>query len=114
MLAATPACVWLGTPAIGRADQIAAGLALLRVNLAATGLGLGLHPVSQCLQEFPEMAAAHERAHELLGALGETVQMPGRLGYGPRVPRKRRSGRCSTRTGTERPHGQLTGCNTGA
>jgi hypothetical protein len=87
MLAATPAYLWLATAANERADQIAAGRAWLRVNLAATGLGLGLHPISQCLQEFPEMAGARDRAHEILGEPGETVQMLGRLGYGPRTPR---------------------------
>lgn len=87
MLAATPAYVWLATPGNGREEQIAAGRAWLRLNLAATGLGLGLHPVSQCLQEFPEMAAPYAEAHRLLGNPGETVQMLGRLGYGPEVPR---------------------------
>jgi len=87
MLAATPAYVWLATEGNARTDQIAAGRAWLRVNLAATGLGLGLHPVSQCLQEFPEMAQVRGRAHEMLGEPGETVQMLGRLGYGPRAPR---------------------------
>jgi hypothetical protein len=86
MLAATPAYLWLATPANRRADQIAAGRAWLRVNLAATGLGLGLHPVSQCLQEFPEMAAPYAEAHRRLAAPGETVQMLGRIGYGPQVP----------------------------
>ena len=86
MLAATPAYVWLASAANAPEDQIAAGRAWLRLNLAATGLGLGLHPVSQCLQEFPEMAGPYASAHALLGKPGETVQMLGRLGYGPEVP----------------------------
>ena len=40
----------------------------------------------QSLQEYPEMAKLRERAHGLLGKPGETVQMLGRLGYGPDVP----------------------------
>jgi hypothetical protein len=87
MLAATPAYVWLATSGNARTDQIAAGRAWLRLNLAATGLGLGLHPVSQCLQEFPEMAGPYAEAHATLAAAGETVQMLGRIGYGPAVPR---------------------------
>jgi hypothetical protein len=87
MLAATPAYVWLATAGNARADQIAAGRAWLRLNLATTGLGLGLHPVSQCLQEFPEMAGPFAEAQAMLGRPGETVQMLGRLGYGPEVPR---------------------------
>ncbi|MEO1549397.1 MAG: twin-arginine translocation pathway signal protein [Pseudomonadota bacterium] len=86
MLAATPAYVWLTSPGNSRADQIAAGRAWLRVNLATTSLGLSLHPVSQCLQEYPEMAPHHATAHSLLAQQGETVQMLGRVGYGPQVP----------------------------
>ncbi len=83
MLAATPAYLWLATPGNARADQIAAGRAWLRANLAATALGLGLHPVSQCLQEFPEMAGPRAEAHARLADPGETVQMLGRVGHGP-------------------------------
>lgn len=83
---ATPAFVWIATPGNGREEQIEAGRAWLRVNLATTGAGLSLHPVSQVLQEYPEMAELRERAQGLLGKPGETVQMLGRLGYGPDVP----------------------------
>lgn len=85
MLAATPAFVWLTTTGDSRAEALASGRDWLRVNLAATGLGLALHPVSQALQEFPEMAAPYARARAMLGE-GGTVQMLGRLGYGPAVP----------------------------
>ena len=37
-------------------DQIASGRAYVQVNLAAAASALSLHPVSQALQEFPEMA----------------------------------------------------------
>lgn len=83
MLAATPAYAVVSTPGNSREDQIAAGRTWMRLNLTATAQGLALHPVSQCLQEFPEMAPARARAQALLGAPGETVQMLGRLGYGP-------------------------------
>ena len=86
MLAATPAHAVLTTPGNTRLDQIAAGRRWLRLNLAATALGVALHPVSQALQEFPEMAPAHARAHALLAGPGETVQLLGRIGYGPAVP----------------------------
>ncbi|MFN3263161.1 MAG: Acg family FMN-binding oxidoreductase [Pikeienuella sp.] len=87
MLAATQAYAVVTTPGNSRADQIAAGRRWLRLNLAATGLGLALQPVSQALQEFPEMAPHYEAAHALLAKPGETVQMLGRLGYGPETPR---------------------------
>jgi hypothetical protein len=83
MLAATPAYACLTSPANTPPDWIAAGRAWLRLNLAATGLGLSLHPVSQCLQEYPEMAGPYARVHGMLAGPGETVQMLGRLGYGP-------------------------------
>jgi hypothetical protein len=70
-----------------RLDQIDAGRRWLRLNLATTGLGLSLHPVSQALQEFPEMVEVRSRAHVILAEPGQTVQMLGRLGYGPKTPR---------------------------
>ncbi len=90
MLKATPAYAVLTSPGNGRKDQIAAGRRWLRLNLMTTSLGLALHPVSQALQEFPEMAPHYTRAHRMLAKEGETVQMLGRLGYGPTVGRSPR------------------------
>lgn len=87
MLAATPAYAYLTSNGNSRADQIDAGRRWVRLNLAATALGLSLHPVSQALQEFDEMAPHKARVHALLAGPGQTVQMLGRLGYGPEVPR---------------------------
>lgn len=86
MLAATPAYVWLTTGGNSRVDQIAAGRAWLRINLAAIALGVGLHPVSQCLQEYAEMAPHFAAAHATLARPGETVQMLGRVGYAAPQP----------------------------
>lgn len=86
MLSATPAYVALTSPDNSRVAQIEAGRQWLRLNLKTTQMGLALHPVSQCLQEFPEMAQHHKTAHTLLAEPGQTVQMLGRLGYGPTVP----------------------------
>lgn len=87
MLTATPAYVVITTAANTRVDQIGAGRAWLRLNLATTALGLALHPVSQALQEYPEMASPYARVHEIFAPDGGTVQMLGRLGYGPTTPR---------------------------
>lgn len=87
MLHATPAYVALTSPGNSRVAQIEAGRRWLRLNLATTGMGLSLHPVSQALQEYPEMAPHYARAHDLLAPAGHTVQMLGRLGYGPTIPR---------------------------
>lgn len=86
MLHATPAYMVLTTPGNTRVDQITAGRRWLRLNLETTRLGLALHPVSQALQEFKEMAPHYAAAHQLLAKPGETVQMLGRLGYGPKTP----------------------------
>jgi hypothetical protein len=86
MLAATPAYVWLITPGNDRATQLATGRDWLRVNLAATGMGLGLHPISQALQEFPEMRDSLAEAQAALAPEGGRVQMLGRLGYAGPVP----------------------------
>lgn len=86
MFAATPAFVWLSTAGNSRESQIAAGRAWLRLNLMTTQAGLALHPVSQCLQEYPQMRNHYRYAHQLLADTGETVQMLGRLGYAASVP----------------------------
>ncbi len=85
MLAATPAYAVLTSATNTRADQIETGRKWLRLNLMATRLGLALHPVSQALQEYPEMAAHYKSAHDMLAQPGHTVQMLGRLGFGPKV-----------------------------
>lgn len=85
MLTATQAYAVIKTQGNTRQDQIAAGRRWLRLNLTTTSLGLSLQPISQALQEYPEMAAEYELAHEMLAAPGETVQMLGRVGYGPTV-----------------------------
>ncbi|MEM1375263.1 MAG: twin-arginine translocation pathway signal protein [Pseudomonadota bacterium] len=77
--------VWLVTASNTRADQIATGAHWVRVNLAATAEGLGFQPLSQALQEYPEMAALYADIHARLAPEGGTVQMLARLGYGPDV-----------------------------
>ena len=87
MLHATPAHAALISGGNAPEDWIAAGRGWLRLNLATTALGLSLHPVSQALQEYPEMAPHYDAVHALLAPGGGTVQMLGRVGHGPRVPR---------------------------
>lgn len=85
MLQATPAYAVITTEGNSRAHQIEAGRRWLRLNLMTTALGLSLHPVSQALQEFPEMQDHYTSAHNMLAKPGHTVQMLGRLGFGPRA-----------------------------
>ena len=80
------AFVWSTTPTNTRRAQIAAGESWIRTQLIANARGLAFHPLSQALQEFPEMAQNYRRAHDLLTLeQGETVQMLARLGYAPDV-----------------------------
>lgn len=78
--------LWLATPGNSREEQIGAGMDWVRVNLAATALGLGIQPLSQFLQEYPEVADLYTDIHERLAQGGERLQMFARLGYGPQIP----------------------------
>lgn len=83
---ATPAALWFSTPNNSRADQIAAGRAWMRIALTAVAHGLSLHPMSQVLQEYPEMAGEFAAFHAHVGIKTPArVQMLARLGYGPAV-----------------------------
>ncbi len=77
--------LWQVTRGNTRRDQIAAGRDWLRLNLATTAAGLGLQPLSQALQEYPEMAGLYADIHAALAPGGGTVQMFARIGYGPEV-----------------------------
>ena len=81
----TPAYLWIVTEGNRRAQQIDAGRAYARVNLAATAMGLAMHPNEQSLQEYAEQAKSYQSIHALLDAPTPrfTVQMLARLGYLP-------------------------------
>jgi len=75
---------WLSTPENTRRDQLRAGADWVRLNLAATKIGIAFHPLSQVLQEFPEMAEAYEVLHEYLEIEAPArVQGLFRFGYAP-------------------------------
>ena len=76
-----PAFMWLTTPSDTPQARLMAGMAYARMNLAATAQGLAMHPWSQALQEYAEMADLYAEARELLGAGAGTVQMLVRVGY---------------------------------
>ena len=82
---ATPAYLWIVTTGNSRAQQIDAGRAYVRMNLAGTALGLAMHPNQQALQEFPEVAGDYTAIHNALNAPApeHTVQMLARLGHLP-------------------------------
>ena len=95
-----PAFFWLNTVGDSPIERIEAGQVYARVTLAATGAGLAMHPWSQALQEYAEMAALRREAYELLGAADETVQMLARVGYAePAAPSARRGVEAVIRNG---------------
>ncbi|MEM7328135.1 MAG: twin-arginine translocation pathway signal protein [Pseudomonadota bacterium] len=74
--------VWIKSETNTRVDQLQAGQAWVRMNLAAQKIGLCVHPLSQILQEFPEMAEPYEAIRAELGVGPDgAVQMLGRVGY---------------------------------
>jgi hypothetical protein len=79
--------LWIVTPGNTRLDQLEAGRRYVRANLAATVMGLAMHPLSQSLQEYPAMVPHFRKVHALLGASGDQrVQMLARLGKADMVP----------------------------
>ncbi|RVU35070.1 twin-arginine translocation pathway signal protein [Hwanghaeella grinnelliae] len=79
---ATPSFGWITTEHNDRPTQVAAGRAYVRLNLQATASGVAMHPVSQLLQEYPEMTDLQRRFYGVTETpSGHTVQMLFRLGY---------------------------------
>lgn len=73
-------------------DWVRTGRDYARVQLALTSLGLVLHPVSQILQEYPELEELRARFGEQVKVqAGEKVQMLARIGrsdYSFHAPRR--------------------------
>lgn len=90
----TPAFYWLVTEGNDRVTQVNAGRAWVRAQLAATAQGLSMQPISQALQEYPEVAAPYREIHDLVGAAAPrfTVQMWARLGFAPAIQPSPRRG----------------------
>ena len=75
--------VFIKTAGNTRKDQIDAGRGYVRMNLKATELGISMHPLSQALQEYEEVAPQFELIREKLNVGNqETLQMFARIGYG--------------------------------
>ena len=87
-----PAFMWLTTPSDTPQARLMAGMAYARMNLAATAAGLAMHPWSQALQEYEEMADLYAEAREMLGAGARTLQMLVRVGHAEPVEPSARRG----------------------
>lgn len=75
--------LWIASEGADRAAQLAAGRAYVRLHLQATEAGVDMHPLSQALQEFPEMAGPYAALHRALGLEPgrQVAQMLARVGY---------------------------------
>lgn len=58
---------WLISPDNERETQLRSGAAWVRINQTANSLGIAFHPLSQVLQEFPQMDQKYQEIHQLLG-----------------------------------------------
>ena len=86
--------LWLASADNQRPTQVNAGRAYVRQHLQATAAGVDMHPLSQALQEFPEMRGPYTAVHKLLGVEPGrgAVQMLARVGFStqPAGPSPRR------------------------
>jgi hypothetical protein len=86
--------LWLASTGNDRRAQLEAGRAYVRLHLIATEHGVDLHPLSQALQEFPEVRGPYDAVHRTLGLdpAQRTLQMLARTGHAlaPAGPSPRR------------------------
>lgn len=74
--------IWTTSETNTRDDQINAGRDWVRIHLAAQRAGIAVQPLSQVLQEFPEMATLYKEMQEELGVKAPgVIQMLARVGY---------------------------------
>lgn len=93
MAMTSPAFLWITSTEDTPIRRLNAGRAYARLALAATNMGLALHPWSQALQEYAEMADLYAEMRTFLAPpASETVQMLVRIGYGENVPPAPRRG----------------------
>ncbi len=76
----TPAYVMILTSDNSRTSQVRAGMAYARMQLTAQSMGLAVQPLSQILEEYPEMEALRGQIHSKYAPDGETIQMLVRVG----------------------------------
>lgn len=77
---------WITTTDDGRLNQLEAGRLYVRAGLKVAEQGLAMQPLSQALQEYPEMDGYYSDLHKMLGVgFPNRVQMLARLGYAAQV-----------------------------
>lgn len=75
--------LWLAGTGDSRQVQVDAGRAYVRMHLQATSAGVEMHPLSQALQEFPEVKGPYDAVHRFLALdpKRNTLQMLSRTGF---------------------------------
>lgn len=75
--------LWLASAGNSRQVQVGAGRAYVRQHLQATAAGVEMHPLSQALQEFPEVKGPYDAVHRVLALDPQrnTLQMLARTGF---------------------------------
>lgn len=87
----TPAYAYIVTEDNTRSSQVKSGMLYSRLILEAHRLGLVMQPLSQVLEEYPEMGEVYREIHRQLASNGGTIQMLVRIGYPTKeVPRTMR------------------------
>ncbi|WP_128646895.1 hypothetical protein [Rhodococcus sp. BS-15] len=76
----TPAYALVSTASNSRSEQVQAGMLYAGLSLRARTLGLVMQPLSQALQEYPDMAEPYEAIHDEYASAGQTIQMMVRIG----------------------------------
>ncbi len=76
----TPAYAMISTKDNSRISQVKSGMLYSRLILVAQQMGLVMQPLSQVLEEYPEMKGVYSRIHQDYAPDGGTIQMLVRLG----------------------------------
>ena len=80
----TPTYALIITKGNTRTEQVEAGILYSRFLLTATDMGYAMQPMSQAIEEYPEMAEIYQEIHREYAGENETIQMLIRVG----VPEK--------------------------
>ncbi|WP_196598701.1 hypothetical protein [Pectinatus frisingensis] len=76
----TPAYGLIITTDNSRTEQVKSGMLYSRLVLEAHALGLAVQPMSQVIEEYPEMKEQHDKIHRDYAQNGDTIQMFFRIG----------------------------------
>jgi hypothetical protein len=76
----TPAYVFILSKDNSRKSQVEAGMLYSRVQLKAESMGLAVQPLSQSIEEYPQMSKIYAQIHADYAPAGANIQMLFRVG----------------------------------